>query len=92
MANKNNEEYYDEGQSPKPIDYKGPLEDLIGRYVKASFPSEDRRFRNEHLWVKITSTKGQYLLGTLANKPLHTGKIKYGDLVAVTRETIEAVK
>jgi uncharacterized protein YegJ (DUF2314 family) len=81
----------DEGQSTKPINYKGPMEELLGRYVKTAFPTEDRHYRNEHMWVKITSTKGQYLLGTLVNKPRHTGKIKYGDLIAVTREGIEAI-
>ena len=43
------------------------------------------------MWVQVTHTDGDYLVGTLDNDPLLVEKLEYGDEVRLLREQIEAV-
>jgi len=73
----------------KPMDYKGPLEDLIGKFVKRSFRTETELI--EHMWVKVVSVDGDTITGILENDPLFVKGLVCGDEITVERGQIEEV-
>jgi uncharacterized protein YegJ (DUF2314 family) len=75
--------------APKPIDYQGDLDNLVGRFVKIGFPAEG--MNTEHMWVKVFLIDEDSIIGTLDNTPMYTDWIELGDCVMASRDAIEDV-
>lgn len=82
-----------EAHAPKPNPKLAKLkpEEFIGKWVKKAFSvnkGNPRLPQVEHIWVKITGTGPDGLVGTLANRPLFIKK-NFGDEVTVQVTEIE---
>lgn len=84
-------EYYCPDHAPRPIKYEGPLENLVGCWVKKSFTDPEVTGIREHMWVKVESVSGKTLVGYLDNEPAHVKNIKRNDPVTLDREEIEDI-
>ncbi|RSK32395.1 YegJ family protein [Hymenobacter metallilatus] len=54
--------------------------------IKAAFPTSDGT--NEHIWLTDIQVKGDSLLGTIDNEPEFTTVVKFGQQVAVHKDSI----
>jgi uncharacterized protein YegJ (DUF2314 family) len=63
---------------------------FVGKDVKIAFrhATEDRA---EHMWVNVNEAQGNVLIGTLANQPIDSMHLEWGQLVVAAREQIEQV-
>lgn len=57
----------------------------VGDFVQKDFGRED-------MWVLVTNVTPTAYIGTLANIPVHKGKLKYGSRVRVAKKEVMAVK
>lgn len=66
-------------------------EKFIGNFVKVAFEIKGNPpFTKEHMWVKIMMvTRDGLLGGHLANTPLFTDEMKFGDKITIRVEQIE---
>lgn len=83
--------YYCPEHAPAPIRYGGPLEELVGKWVKKGFIDPEVTGIREHMWVKVESVAGKTLIGYLDSVPAHVANIKLHDPVTLEREEIEDV-
>ena len=83
--------YFCQKHAPAPIKYGGPLEDLVGKWVKKAFTDPEVTVIREHMWVKVESVAGKTLIGYLDNEPAHVTNIHRRDPVTLEREDIEDV-
>jgi len=78
--------------SPKKRAYDGDPSQLVGKYVKVGFRTDDDSMANiEHMWVEVMSWDGELLHGRLGNSPLFLSRIQFGDDVSVQISDIEDV-
>jgi uncharacterized protein YegJ (DUF2314 family) len=60
----------------------------VGGFVKVMYPGMDGR--REHIWVQVTSKRGDLIYGTLANEPVIIPG-RFGDKVSLTLKQVEDV-
>jgi len=65
---------------------KGQLK--YAKYIKAEF-RENKSSPREHMWLRIISLEENHVVGSLANIPVFTPSLKYGDIIKVKYEDVE---
>jgi hypothetical protein len=81
-------------QVPKPDPRYAALSPawFLGRFVKLGFPCLQTPDVIEHCWVEVVAVRPRGVLhGRLNNDPVHNIGAVCGDVVAFTRDRIEAV-